>query len=117
MARHHVHRKRTSGKLQLVDLAGSERISKMEDSNPDRLKESTFINKSLSALGDVLFALGKKSSHVPFRNSKLTHVLQVRTEEGAVPRMATPRLRQGVCSNTAMLLPTHRTAFARGPKS
>mmetsp|Transcript_12877 Transcript_12877/g.36204 ORF Transcript_12877/g.36204 Transcript_12877/m.36204 type:complete len:790 (+) Transcript_12877:511-2880(+) len=67
--------KQTVGKLQLVDLAGSERASKM-DGNSARLKETSAINKSLSALGDVLYALGNKASHVPFRNSKLTYALQ-----------------------------------------
>jgi kinesin family protein C2/C3 len=42
----------------------------------DRLKEAQYINKSLSALGDVIFALAQKSAHVPYRNSKLTQVLQ-----------------------------------------
>ena len=67
----------TSGKLHLIDLAGSERISKT-DATGDRLKEAQNINKSLSALGDVINALGnKKATHVPFRNSKLTFLLQV----------------------------------------
>jgi len=67
---------RTAGKLNLIDLAGSERISKT-DATGDRLKEAQNINKSLSALGDVIAALGnKKNTHVPFRNSKLTFLLQ-----------------------------------------
>eukprot|EP00736_Rhodelphis_marinus_P008275 Rmarinus@m.14713 len=63
------------GKLNLVDLAGSERVSKTE-AEGIRLKEAQHINRSLSALGDVVAALIQKSKHIPYRNSKLTHVLQ-----------------------------------------
>ncbi|XP_026661679.2 kinesin-like protein KIN-14C [Phoenix dactylifera] len=63
------------GSLHLVDLAGSERVDRSEVTG-DRLKETQHINKSLSALGDVIFALSQKSAHVPYRNSKLTQVLQ-----------------------------------------
>ncbi|CAN8292630.1 unnamed protein product [Cochlearia groenlandica] len=63
------------GNLHLVDLAGSERIDRSEVTG-DRLKEAQHINKSLSALGDVIFSLASKNSHVPYRNSKLTQLLQ-----------------------------------------
>eukprot|EP00090_Calanus_glacialis_P013510 TRINITY_DN22193_c0_g1_i2.p1 TRINITY_DN22193_c0_g1~~TRINITY_DN22193_c0_g1_i2.p1 ORF type:complete len:890 (-),score=194.71 TRINITY_DN22193_c0_g1_i2:567-3236(-) len=64
------------GKLNLVDLAGSERQSKTEASG-DRLKEATKINLSLSALGNVISALvDGKSKHIPYRDSKLTRLLQ-----------------------------------------
>jgi kinesin family protein C2/C3 len=61
--------------LHLVDLAGSERLSR-SGAVGDRALEAKNINKSLSALGDVVMALFNKSGHVPYRNSKLTFLLQ-----------------------------------------
>ncbi|XP_018613495.1 kinesin-like protein KIFC3 isoform X2 [Scleropages formosus] len=66
---------RTSGKLNLVDLAGSERIGR-SGAEGSRLREAQCINKSLAALGDVIHALRARLAHVPFRNSRLTYLLQ-----------------------------------------
>lgn len=64
------------GKLNMVDLAGSERQTKT-GATGERLKEATKINLSLSALGNVISALvDGKSTHVPYRDSKLTRLLQ-----------------------------------------
>ena len=64
------------GKLNLVDLAGSERQAKTGAAGT-RLKEATKINLSLSALGNVISALvDGKSTHIPYRDSKLTRLLQ-----------------------------------------
>uniref|UniRef100_K3WVX7 Kinesin-like protein n=1 Tax=Globisporangium ultimum (strain ATCC 200006 / CBS 805.95 / DAOM BR144) TaxID=431595 RepID=K3WVX7_GLOUD len=64
-----------TGRLVLVDLAGSERLSKTETTG-QRLREAQYINKSLCAISDVMSALRAKEKHIPFRNSKLTHMLQ-----------------------------------------
>ncbi|CAG5132663.1 unnamed protein product, partial [Candidula unifasciata] len=65
-----------AGKLNLVDLAGSERQGKT-GATGDRLKEATKINLSLSALGNVISALvDGRSKHIPYRDSKLTRLLQ-----------------------------------------
>jgi kinesin family member 5 len=64
------------GKLYLVDLAGSEKVSKT-GAVGKRLEEAKNINKSLTALGQVIACLTDgKSTHVPYRDSKLTRVLQ-----------------------------------------
>nr|CCA26226.1 DNA topoisomerase putative [Albugo laibachii Nc14] len=63
------------GRLHLVDLAGSERLSRSNASGA-RLKETQAINKSLSSLTNVFSAIANKSPHIPFRDSKLTFLLQ-----------------------------------------
>ncbi|XP_014767912.1 kinesin heavy chain isoform X2 [Octopus bimaculoides] len=68
--------KKLSGKLYLVDLAGSEKVSKT-GAEGAVLDEAKNINKSLSALGNVISALADgNKSHVPYRDSKLTRILQ-----------------------------------------
>mmetsp|Transcript_34645 Transcript_34645/g.58058 ORF Transcript_34645/g.58058 Transcript_34645/m.58058 type:complete len:227 (+) Transcript_34645:3-683(+) len=65
---------RTLGKLSLVDLAGSERVGK-SGATDQTLKEAQSINKSLSALGDVISALSSGQDHIPYRNHKLTMLM------------------------------------------
>ena len=66
-----------NGNLNLCDLAGSERLDRSgAGADAQRLKETQSINKSLSCLGDVFNALATGASHVPYRNSKLTYLLQ-----------------------------------------
>lgn len=68
--------KKLSGKLSLVDLAGSEKVSKT-GAEGHVLDEAKNINKSLSALGNVISALADgNKSHIPYRDSKLTRILQ-----------------------------------------
>ncbi|CAH9098359.1 unnamed protein product [Cuscuta epithymum] len=62
------------GKLSFVDLAGSERVKK-SGSTGSQLKEAQSINKSLSALGDVISALASGVQHIPYRNHKLTMLM------------------------------------------
>jgi kinesin family protein 2/24 len=67
---------KTYGKLLLVDLAGSERAQDTQSNNRQRRIEGAEINKSLLALKECIRAIDAKSSHVPFRASKLTMVLR-----------------------------------------
>ena len=68
-------KKTAIGKLSLVDLAGSERADKT-GAGAERLREAQSINKSLSALGDVIAALSEGEKFIPYRNNKLTQVMQ-----------------------------------------
>lgn len=92
-------KKTTTGKLSLVDLAGSERADKT-GATQERLKEAQSINKSLSALGDVISALSTNEKFVPYRNNKLTQVTEDRSQNqrplimrlfGGGPTRPTPR--------------------------
>ncbi|XP_015514265.1 kinesin heavy chain [Neodiprion lecontei] len=70
------NQKKLSGKLYLVDLAGSEKVSKT-GAEGTVLDEAKNINKSLSALGNVISALADgNKTHIPYRDSKLTRILQ-----------------------------------------
>ncbi|KAJ5835393.1 hypothetical protein N7447_001419 [Penicillium robsamsonii] len=77
IGQNHITGERSEGTLNLVDLAGSERLSH-SGATGERLKETQNINRSLSSLGDVIAALGqgKEGGHIPYRNSKLTYLLQ-----------------------------------------
>ena len=65
-----------TGKLYFVDLAGSEKMSKAGVEGNTMLKEAQNINKSIMTLGMVINALTKGAKHIPYRDSKLTRVLQ-----------------------------------------
>ena len=78
-----------------MDLAGSERQAKTEATGA-RLKEATKINLSLSALGNVISALvDGRSQHIPYRDSKLTRLLQVQ----GVPFLGGGKVRLGQFSS------------------
>eukprot|EP00039_Didymoeca_costata_P024484 m.10417 g.10417 ORF g.10417 m.10417 type:complete len:849 (+) comp4256_c0_seq1:171-2717(+) len=64
------------GQLALVDLAGSERASKTGNSTGKRMNEMCAINKSLTTLGQCITSIKSGDKHIPFRNSKLTQLLQ-----------------------------------------
>ncbi|KAF3776848.1 Kinesin-like protein [Nymphaea thermarum] len=69
-----VTQSQAKGKLSFVDLAGSERVKK-SGSSGHQLKEAQSINRSLSALGDVISALSSEGQHIPYRNHKLTMLM------------------------------------------
>ena len=74
----------------------SERLARSQVEGKHQ-KEACSINKSLSSLGDVFTALGAKQTHVPYRNSKLTHLLQV--EPSSMASFQTWRYRIPSCLN------------------
>ena len=69
--------------LFMVDLAGSERVKKSGVSGI-RFNELRSINLSLSALGNCIAALASRKKHIPYRDSKLTRLLQVQKREGSL---------------------------------
>ncbi|KIO25288.1 hypothetical protein M407DRAFT_25405 [Tulasnella calospora MUT 4182] len=71
------------GSINLVDLAGSEN-NKLTGNDPARMLESSAINKSLAVLGQVVFALNQGASRIPYRDSKLTRILQDALGGGSV---------------------------------
>jgi len=81
-ARDTVSGKENMGKLHLIDLAGSERVGRSGVTGI-AMTEAQNINKSLSALGDVIQARAEKKAHIPYRNSTLTYLLQDSLEKNS----------------------------------
>lgn len=74
--KHSRAQKNVKGKFSLIDLAGNERGADTSSANRQTRMEGAEINKSLLALKECIRALGRKGAHLPFRASKLTHVLR-----------------------------------------
>ena len=95
------------GKLSLVDLAGSERAEETQSNNRQRRAEGAEINKSLLALKECIRALDEKKTnpdtHVPFRASKLTHVLR----DSFVSRSDKSRIIMISCINPSYISANH----------
>merc|ERR1739845_182342 len=87
------------GKIHLIDLAGSENVGKSGVSGAG-LKEAQNINKSLSALGDVIASLVAKNPHTPYRNSKLTMMLKDSLGGDSKTLMIVPSPAQMNCTET-----------------
>ena len=105
--------------LALVDLAGSERLSRT-DATGERRAEGVAINKSLSALGDVLLALSNGTEHVPYRNSRMTHLLQPFMRRGCRVAMliaASPAATDAAETAAALAFGARARATQLGPVS
>lgn len=80
-------------KLSFADLAGSEKMSASNEvSEAKHIRELTAINQSLSTLGNVIAALSSNKGHIPYRDSKLTRILQVRHKLHSIPSIQHPSL-------------------------
>ena len=101
------------GKLSLVDLAGSERAQETQSNNRQRRAEGAEINKSLLALKECIRALDEKknnpNTHVPFRASKLTHVLR----DSFVSRSDKSRIIMISCINPSYTSANHSLSTLR----
>ncbi|PWA01886.1 hypothetical protein BB558_002016 [Smittium angustum] len=95
--------KTIQGKLNLIDLAGSE-DNRKTDNNRERMKESTAINQSLFVLGKVIEALNSGASRIPYRDSKMTRILQDSLGGGSKSMMIV-----NVAPGETFLPDTHKT--------
>eukprot|EP00474_Spongospora_subterranea_P005025 CRZ05483.1 hypothetical protein [Spongospora subterranea] len=65
----------SSSCLSFIDLAGSERVNAIQTDHPDQVKETVHINRSLSSLGTCVQALATSAKYIPYRDTKLTHLM------------------------------------------